>query len=89
MKKLICALLFGFSTFAMATPQPVVDVDALKQLTEIRNILASSQQKVYTCSDGEKSYTVGLKVKHNDEEYKCVLKNDHAEWEIVPRIVFH
>ncbi|HEY4436106.1 MAG TPA: hypothetical protein VGN40_08070 [Lelliottia sp.] len=89
MKKLLFAALFGFSTLAAAAPQPVVDTDAVAQLTEIRNILLTNQQKVYACSDGEKLYTVGLQIKHDGSEYKCVLKNDHAEWEVVPRIAFN
>ena len=89
MKKLLFAALFGFSTVATAAPQPVVDTDAVAQLTEIRNILLTNQQKVYACSDGEKLYTVGLQIKHDGSEYKCVLKNDHAEWEVVPRIAFN
>lgn len=89
MKKLIFASLFGFSTVVAAAPQLVVDTDAVAQLTEIRNILLTNQQKVYACSDGEKLYTVGLHIKHDGSEYKCVLKNDHAEWEVVPRIAFN
>ncbi|MFB4466331.1 hypothetical protein ACE3IL_23180 [Enterobacter hormaechei subsp. steigerwaltii] len=81
MKKLLFAALFGFSCVAAAAPQPVIDTDAVTQLTEIRNILLANQQKVYACSDGEKLYTVGLQIKHGHSEYKCVLKNDHAEWE--------
>lgn len=89
MKKLLFAALFGFSCIAAAAPQPVVDTDAVAQLTEIRNILLTNQQKVYACSDGEKFYTVGLQIKHDGSEYKCVLKNDHTEWEVVPRIAFN
>ncbi|AWS99361.1 hypothetical protein [Citrobacter sp. CRE-46] len=89
MKKLIFAALFGFSAVAAAAPQPVVDAHAVAQLTEIRNILLTNQQKAYACSDGEKLYTVGLQIKHDGSEYKCVLKNDHAEWEVVPRIAFN
>ncbi|MFP8464893.1 hypothetical protein ACLH1Z_19840 [Enterobacter hormaechei] len=89
MKKLLFAALFGFSCVAAAAPQPVIDTDAVAQLTEIRNILLTNQQKVYACSDGEKLYTVGLQIKHDDSEYKCVLKKDHAEWELVPRIAFN
>ncbi|MBA7754710.1 hypothetical protein HV355_22480 [Enterobacter sp. RHBSTW-01064] len=89
MKKLLFAALFGFSCVAAAAPQPVIDTDAVAQLTEIRNILLTNQQKVYACSDGEKLYTVGLQIKHDGSEYKCVLKNDHAEWEVVPRIAFN
>ena len=89
MKKLLFAALFGFSCVAAAAPQPVIDTDAVTQLTEIRNILLTNQQKAYACSDGEKLYTVGLQIKHDGSEYKCVLKNDHAEWEVVPRIAFN
>ncbi|KJX44646.1 hypothetical protein [Enterobacter hormaechei] len=89
MKKLLFAALFGFSCVAAAAPQPVIDTDAVAQLTEIRNILLTNQQKVYACSDGKKLYTVGLQIKHDGSEYKCVLKNDHAEWEVVPRIAFN
>ncbi|MBP2199235.1 hypothetical protein [Pantoea cypripedii] len=89
MKKLIFAALFGFSAVTAAAPQPVADTDALALLTEIRNILLTNQQKAYACSDGEKVYTVGLHIKHDGSEYKCVLKNDHAEWEVVPRIAFN
>ncbi|EIT7321847.1 hypothetical protein ABKW25_20675 (plasmid) [Enterobacter hormaechei] len=89
MKKLLFAALFGFSCVAAAAPQPVIDTDAVAQLTEIRNILLTNQQKAYACSDGEKLYTVGLQIKHDGSEYKCVLKNDHAEWEVVPRIAFN
>jgi hypothetical protein len=53
MKKLLFAALFGFSCVAAAAPQPVIDTDAVAQLTEIRNILLANQQKVYACSDGE------------------------------------
>nr|MDV0915059.1 hypothetical protein [Enterobacter asburiae] len=63
MKKLIFAALFGFSAVAAAAPQPVVDANAVAQLTEIRNILLTNQQKAYACSDGEKLYTVGLQIK--------------------------
>lgn len=87
MRKLLIASLFGFSTLATAAPQPVVDVDALRQLAEIREILASNQQKVYSCTDGEKWYTVGLQIKRDSQEYKCVLVNNHAEWTMSPRYV--
>ena len=89
MKELIFAALFGFSAVAAAAPQPVVDANAVAQLTEIRNILLTNQQKAYACSDGEELYTVGLQIKHDGSEYKCVLKNDHAEWEVVPHIAFN
>lgn len=68
MKKLLFAALFGFSCVAAAAPQPVIDTDAVAQLTEIRNILLTNQQKVYACSDGEKLYTVGLQIKHDGSD---------------------
>ncbi|HAV1871901.1 TPA: hypothetical protein JG951_003173 [Enterobacter hormaechei subsp. steigerwaltii] len=92
MKKLFLAPLLCFSSLAMAT-QPVSDTEATNQLRLMNNqlelissTLASNQQRMFTCTDGEKNYTVGLDVERNGSQYKCMLKSDHTEWVQQPKL---
>ncbi|EJR7830554.1 TPA: hypothetical protein H2W97_004057 [Salmonella enterica] len=92
MKKLLLAPLLCVPSLAMAI-QPVSDTEATNQLRLmnsqlelIAGTLASNQQKIFTCTDGEKTYTVGLDITRGASQYRCILKGDHAEWERQPRL---
>lgn len=92
MKKLLFISLLGFSALATAV-QPVTESLATNQLRLISSqletisaTLATNQQKTFTCTDGEKTYTSGLVISRNGWQYKCVLKDNHTEWEQQPEL---
>lgn len=92
MKKILCISLLGFSALATAA-QPVTDSIATNQLRLITSqletisaTLAQNQQKTFTCTDGEKTYTAGLIISRKGWQYKCVLKGNHTEWEQQPEL---
>ncbi|EOZ5728410.1 MULTISPECIES: hypothetical protein [Enterobacter cloacae complex] len=82
---MVFSLAASFPVLAFAA-QPVIDVDSLNELKQIRAILEQNVQKNFTCTDGEKSYTAGMDVNRNGNQYKCEVKGDHTEWVFIPRM---
>ncbi len=74
---MVFSLAASFPVLAFAA-QPVIDVDSLNELKQIRAILEQNVQKNFTCTDGEKSYTAGMDVNRNGNQYKCEVKGDHT-----------
>lgn len=89
LKKSFLAIIFSMTIAApavsMAAAQPVVDVDSLNELKQIRAVLEQNNVKTYTCMDGDKQYTAGLFATINGADYRCTVKGDHAEWDMIPR----
>lgn len=73
-----------FSNSKAAT-QAVINTDAINELKQIRAILEKNEVKMYTCTDGNKQYTAGVYVTIEGAIYHCKVKDNHAEWELVPR----
>lgn len=73
-----------FSNSKVAT-QAVINTDAINELRQIRAILEKNEVKMYSCTDGNKQYTAGVYVTIEGAIYHCKVKDNHAEWELVPR----
>ncbi|HHL2713099.1 TPA: hypothetical protein ACQ39K_004746 [Yersinia enterocolitica] len=86
MKKIMLSILVSCVSFSALAAQPVSDIEVVNELKQIRSILEKNTQKNYTCTDGEKNYTVGLSITKDGATYRCDLKGDHTEWAYVPRL---
>ena len=95
MKKILIATLIlgAISLSAKAAPMltndqatmqqggtPVMDAAVLNKLTEIQANLLKSQSNPLNCTDGDKSYSPGMKISTPNQKYRCVVVDGHGEW---------
>ena len=82
MKKglIFAAAITLFSSGSYAEGTPVSDQAVLAQLEKIEQKLGTQAANPYNCTDGERSYSPGLKLTVNGQKYRCEAVNGHGEW---------
>lgn len=92
MKKrfILAAALTLFSAGSFAEGTPVSDQAVLTEIQDFENkllqkleqqtVAQSSSANPYNCTDGERSYSPGLKQTVNGQKYRCEVVNGHGEW---------